>query len=91
MCLVVPLAGRVGAVDVGAAAGMAPGAGQRGQAHDVAHRHAASGVALQPVVEPDRRGRQKIAGAFAPALTVSQGCRLNNGPWVSGKFDVFST
>ena len=32
-----------------------------------------------------------IGGGHAPALTVSQGCSVNNGPWVSGKFDVFST
>ena len=35
---------------------MAPVPGERREAQDVPHRHAAARVALQAVVEPDRRG-----------------------------------
>ena len=36
---------------------MPPGAGERGQAGDVAHRHAATGAAVEAVVEPDETAR----------------------------------
>src|SRR5258708_19550721 len=42
---------------------MAPIAGGRGRAHDFPPRHSPAGVALQPVVEPDRRRARR--GVFA--------------------------
>ena len=49
---------RVGAArrEQGAARRIAPGADQRGEAGRGAHRHAAAGVPLHPIVEPDHRG-----------------------------------